>query len=196
MKKFIIAAVFGLFVCASYGQSFEKNDLILSGGLGRSILSSSNWGTYVNVPGYNINVQQPITIKAEYAMSDVIGLGVSSAYSSALGQWVAQSYNYELAFHKLSATARMNIHFLRKKVIDMYVGGGLGFKTGEYRAQTTNPNITPINLNVIPISLEASLGMRAYITPEVGAFAEFGAGHGYLQFGVVYKPLARTRNNE
>jgi hypothetical protein len=196
MKKLFLVASLGLLGLASSGQSFQKNDLILSGGLGRSILSTPNWDNYENIPGFSTNLFQPITLKAEFALSNEIGLGLSTVYSAASARWQDQGYSYESSYNKLSITPRLNIHFLRKKVLDMYIGGGLGYKTGEYQFKSTDPAFSPVSsIGVIHISLEASLGMRAYITPDLGAFAELGVGHGYLQFGVVYKPLAQTRND-
>jgi hypothetical protein len=196
MKKLFLVASLGLLGLASSGQSFQKNDLILSGGLGRSIFALGNWSTYQSIPGFSSTLFQPITLKAEFALSNEIGLGFSTVYSAASARWQDQGYSYESSYNKLSITPRLNIHFLRKKVLDMYVGGGLGYKTGEYLFKSNDPSFAPVSsIGVIPISLEASLGMRAYITPDLGAFAEFGAGHGYLHFGVVYKPLARTRND-
>ena len=195
MKKLILATAIGLLSICSQAQSFQKNDLVLSGGLGRSIFSTASWNAYQTIPGFRSSFLQPITLKAEYAITDEIGLGFSTVYSAATARWEDNSNTYEYGFNKLSITPRLNIHFLRKKVIDMYIGGGIGYKTGEYRIKSTDPAFSPNNsLGVIPISLEASLGIRAYITPDLGAFAEFGAGHGYLQFGVVYKPLLNTRN--
>ena len=195
MKKLILAATIGFMSFGSQAQSFQKNDLILSGGLGRSIFSTASWSTYQTIPSFRSTFLQPITLKAEFAITDEIGLGFSTVYSAATARWDDNTYSYESSYNKLSITPRLNIHFLRKKVVDMYIGGGIGYKTGEYRFKSTDPAFSPSSsLGVIPISLEASLGIRAYITPDLGAFAEFGAGHGYLQFGVVYKPLLNTRN--
>lgn len=195
MKKIILAAAIGFMSFGAQAQSFQKNDLILSGGLGRSIFSTASWSTYQTIPSFRSTFLQPITLKAEYAITDEIGLGFSTVYSAATARWDDNTYSYESSYNKLSITPRLNIHFLRKKVVDMYIGGGIGYKTGEYRFKSTDPAFSPSSsLGVIPISLEASLGIRAYITPDLGAFAEFGAGHGYLQFGVVYKPLLNTRN--
>lgn len=195
MKKLILAAAIGFMSIGSQAQSFQKNDLILSGGLGQSIFSTVDLSKYENIPSFRSTFLQPITLKGEFAITDVIGLGFSTVYSAASARWEANAYSYELSYNKLSITPRLNIHFLRKKVIDMYIGGGIGYKTGGYSFNSTDTTFSPFNsLGVIPISLEASLGIRAYITPDLGAFAEFGAGHGYLQFGVVYKPLLNTRN--
>ena len=195
MKKLILAAAIGFMSFGSQAQSFQKNDLILSGGLGRSIFSTASWSTYQTIPSFRSTFLQPITLKAEYAITDEIGLGFSTVYSAATAKWDDNTYSYESSYNKLSITPRLNIHFLRKKVVDMYIGGGIGYKTGEYRFKSTDPAFSPSSsLGVIPISLEASLGIRTYITSDLGAFAEFGVGHGYLQFGVVYKPLLNTRN--
>ena len=195
MKKLILVAAIGFMSFGSQSQSFQKNDLILSGGLGRSIFSTASWNTYQTIPGFRSTFLQPITLKAEYAITDEIGLGFSTVYSAATAKWDDNTYSYESSYNKLSITPRLNIHFLRKKVVDMYIGGGIGYKTGEYRFKSTDPAFSPSSsLGVIPISLEASLGIRTYITSDLGAFAEFGVGHGYLQFGVVYKPLLNTRN--
>jgi hypothetical protein len=195
MKKLILVAAIGFMSFGSQSQSFQKNDLILSGGLGRSIFSTASWSTYQTIPSFRSTFLQPITLKAEYAITDEIGLGFSTVYSAATAKWDDNTYSYESSYNKLSITPRLNIHFLRKKVVDMYIGGGIGYKTGEYRFKSTDPAFSPSSsLGVIPISLEASLGIRTYITSDLGAFAEFGVGHGYLQFGVVYKPLLNTRN--
>lgn len=182
-------------VLASNAQSFQKNDLVLSAGLGRTIFTIAVWDSYKTYPGFSSNFIQPITLKAEYAISNEIGLGLSSVYSSATCQWTDNSYNYHPSYHKFSVTPRLNIHFLRKKMIDMYLGGGIGYKTGAYQWDTNDPNfIPPVSVSVIPISLEASLGLRAFFTPEFGGFAELGIGHGYFQFGFAYKPLVSNRN--
>ena len=157
MKKLILAAAIGLMSFGSQAQSFQKNDLILSGGLGRSIFSTASWNTYQTIPGFRSTFLQPITLKAEYAITDEIGLGFSTVYSAATARWEDNAYSYESSYNKLSITPRLNIHFLRKKVIDMYIGGGIGYKTGEYRFKSTDPAFSPSSsLGVIPISLEAS----------------------------------------
>jgi len=195
MKKIIGAGICGLMAFCAQAQSFQKNDVILSGGLGQSLFSLADWDTYKNIPGFSSKFLQPITFKGEFAISDEIGIGLSTVYSAASARWTDSSFSYESNYSKLSITPRMNLHFLRKKVVDMYLGGGIGYKTGEYTYKTNNPRFKPVSsLGVIPVSLEASLGIRAYITPEFGGFAEFGIGHGFLQFGLAYKPMVHSRN--
>ena len=196
MKKVILTLILGIISLSHQAQSFQKNDLILSLGLGQSIFSTVDLSKYEKLPSFHSTFLQPITFKGEFAITDEIGLGLSSVYSAATASWTdSLSYSYKSSFNKLSITPRLNIHFLRKKMVDMYIGGGIGYKTGEYRLSGNNPNFLDyFSLGVIPISLEASLGIRAYITPEFGGFAELGIGHGYFQFGLAYKPLVNTRN--
>ena len=195
MKKLIFTLILGVISLSHQAQSFQKNDLVLSAGLGRTIFTTSAWDSYKTIPGFSSNFIQPITLKAEYAISNEIGLGLSSVYSSATAQWTDSNFNYRSSYNKFSVTPRLNIHFLKKKVVDMYLGGGIGYKTGSYQFDTNDPNFIPSgSISVIPISLEASLGLRAFFTPEFGGFAELGIGHGYFQFGFAYKPLVNTRN--
>jgi hypothetical protein len=195
MKKVILTLILGVISLSHQAQSFHKNDLVLSAGSGRTIFKSAGWDSYKLIPGFSSNFIQPLTIKAEFAITNEIGLGLSSVYSSATAQWSDSNYNYRSSYNKLSVTPRLNIHFLKNKVVDMYLGGGIGYKTGAYQFDSNDPNLIPsTTVSVIPISLEASLGIRAFFTPEFGGFAELGIGHGFFQFGLSYKPLVNTRN--
>jgi hypothetical protein len=203
MKKGLFTFGFLLVVLISSAQSFKKGDVVVSGGLGKSAFDFSFLNSYMKYLGFKQSYQGPFTGKLELALSDVVGIGVSCGFSQAYASWsridsvsttIPTEYKYRFDYIKSTITPRLNVHFVRHQYFDAYFGLGIGAKTGHYKTTTNDPFFSNnINLKTLPVSFECSLGVRGYFNPTWGAFLEAGAGHGYIQGGVIAKLPGRKK---
>ena len=204
MKKLkTIFAVLTVFVFCNASKvnaqgAFEKGKSYASLGYGYSLLnyknlffSGVNFTSTLKTSGFG-----PIGLKYEYAISDKIGIGFSAGYTKSsvtltdnLSTSGSEQYTYKYSFSKLTITPRLNFHLGGdNKKIDPYIGFGVGFKKVNYGFTTTDSNYKAANISgIIPMSFEASFGCRFLFSENLGGFAEIGAGHGFLQVGLVGK---------
>lgn len=170
--------------------AFEKGKSYASLGYGLTLFKAAKLLTITaNELGMKSNYFGPLLIKYEYAVSDKIGIGMSFGYTTVgVSATDDSNYTYKFKYNKLTATPRVNFHLGgENEKLDPYIGFGLGYKKVSYSLTTNNPDVPQIKIPGFPSSFEASVGCRYIFTPNVGAFIEVGAGHGYTQFGLVAK---------
>lgn len=121
----------------------------------------------------------PIGGRAEYMVTDMIGLGMEFNYSSNYVTWIEGAYSYEYSVTRIRAFPRFNIHFSNSEKLDAYVGAGLGYRDLVRSFSSDNPNHQNIKIPVIiPIAIRFGLGTRYFFTDRIGIGLEFGFGGG------------------
>ncbi len=151
--------------------------------------------TITSVSGYG-----PFHGKLEYALGNHFGFGVSVNYSSVSFTRLDSAYNpsyYQLpinmSFYKstfFSLNARLNYHFFPEKIIDPYIGIGLGFKQIKIKYQSVNNYNTNgtgyVENQGLPFGFELTTGLRFFVTKRIGAYIECGISRSLVQGGLSF----------
>jgi len=89
----------------------------------------------------------------------------------------------------MSALARMNIHFGSSDKLDVYWGFGIGYRTNNFKYYTTDPDDETVLAwkALLPIGFETTMGVRYYLTDNIGIYAEAGLGKSVAQAGLAIK---------
>lgn len=174
-------------------QTFEEGNKIISIGYGTPNLGKSILKTYETNEEYKVKGLGPLHAKFEYGITDKIGIGLSINHVNYSATWVEtnssnQSYDYKFARNSTAFNARLNFHFGESNVIDPYFGFGLGYKTTSNKWTTNDPTFENVSLGgLFPLGFETTFGIRAYFTPNIGAFAEVGVAKSVIQGGLCFK---------
>ena len=151
-----------------------------------------------SLANYKVTGVGPIHFKAEYALSDIVSLGLSVNYVSAHREWTnyysyygqsyANGYSEGENFSSLSVLGRMNIHFATSKILDPYVGFGVGYRNSKIEYYSNDPTYIPTSTAaIIPVGFEMSFGLRVYVSPNIGFFTEVGLTKSLIQGGLAIK---------
>lgn len=121
----------------------------------------------------------PIGARAEYMVTDMIGLGMEFNYSAHYATWIEGAYSYEYSVTRIRAFPRFNIHFSNSEKLDAYVGAGLGYRDLVRSFSSDDPNHQNKTMPaVFPIALRFGIGVRYFFTDHIGLGLEFGLGGG------------------
>ena len=138
--------------------------------------------------------------KYEYAFTDKFSAGLSIGHAKIRGSWKASNSNdefWDLSFsdpnagnYTLSSSsivARFNWNMLKTEKIDVYFGTGAGLRFESYSENVVESEIYGAeNIKMlVPLSFEASFGLRYFITPNFGFYSEVGLAKSFFQGGVV-----------
>jgi hypothetical protein len=178
MKKSYILSLF----CAmcvmfahvdSFGQEFQKGDIIVSPGLGLGYYYGGGFaaGLYVN---------------AEFSITDEIAVGPYFAFT----KWnnnIGLGYDYNYTF--IDFGARGSYHFgkllkVNTDQFDPYAGAFLGFVSSSYNSDFGNDYDDPYDGGV---RAGIYAGARWFFTEKFGAFGEVGVGLYPIVLGVTFK---------
>ena len=147
---------------------------------GAIIKSVSNSGSSVK----NLN---HIGGRAEFMISDQVGLGVEFTFANA-----SISYNdsanlnqYTLGIRKYRILGKMNYHFATTESIDPYFTIGAGLKKTTFYDNGTNNN--EFSFNLVPVAIRFGVGVRYFFNDFIGLNAEVGLGGPLMQVGVSVK---------
>jgi outer membrane protein W len=164
--------------------------------------TNNNNNTSDNIRVFNLN---HLGGKAEYMLTDVIGLGVEYTFAATTAKYT-ESYQTYLGNNVYSTTtndytarivkqrilAKINFHFATSKVLDPYATAGIGYKTS--LLTSNNPNdaasVSDINdsfLNFFPVAFRVGAGLRYYFLKNVGVGIEAGIGGPIIQGGISIK---------
>lgn len=182
-------------------NAFQEAKSYISLGYGYSILNS---GMVLNLLDEDVssNVSAssfgPVVLKYEYAVTETIGIGASFGYSSlnltetniVESGGMIHKYTYSYKGPKITASARINYHFLEHKVIDPYIGFGFGFRQRTISYESNDPSDLDSGIiyrTLFPVAAEATIGSRFIFSKHLGAFIEMGVAHGFIQGGLVGK---------
>ncbi|MFI5172022.1 MAG: outer membrane beta-barrel protein [Chitinophagales bacterium] len=178
-------------------QAFEEGNMVFSIGYGFPNLVGAIFNAYETFDGYNSSSLGPIFIKGEYAVNDHIGVGLAIGYSSTTVEWNyddfdAQGdpvvYTSSWKYSSLGILARVNWHFGDSDVFDPYFGVGMGYRTGNYTFDSTDPDALEDQLStLVPFGFETTVGARYFFTDNIGAYAELGFAKAPFQIGLAIK---------
>lgn len=144
---------------------------------------------------FKTKIENPFNLKFEYGLNKKNALAISLSHVIVRASW--QGYNSDgflligdnnSGYYKLNSTSiifRVNHSIVKKEKLEIYFGEGFGFRveTFKYFGQDVYYEEKPI----VPISIEASLGMRYYFTPNIGLYSELGLAKSIFQGGLVLK---------
>jgi opacity protein-like surface antigen len=204
-----LSLAFGTLCLAQDGQNaaekpaFEMNKHYISAGIGAGNFYQTFFRLILNSNEENsasFSSVGPLFFKYEYALTDKFGLGVHVASITNKANYTYdnnnQTFNAELTCNAYSILARANYHFVNRKVIDPYVGLGLGYK-GYKLSFTDNNQDRSKGLNTIekglnqlpnfPLGVELTFGFRVMPTNFIGFYMETGLAKGVIQGGLVAK---------
>ncbi|MFY9308982.1 MAG: outer membrane beta-barrel protein [Bacteroidia bacterium] len=138
--------------------------------------------------------------KFEYMINDHFGIGADYTfarvtnyintldYRNEIGQYKVANGSYKESLTKQRVLVRMNIHFGTTSTIDPYISFGAGYKQSVYKNDfPSDYPINDVNINLIPISFRAAIGMRWFFMDGIGLNFEGGIGGPAIQGGVSVK---------
>lgn len=143
-----------------------------------------------------------VVLKAEYFMSDRIGIAGSLCYGffathdvaennvwdGNTQTWTTQNYFYDSKIHKLRFTLGINIHALRTHRVDSYFGFQAGGKDAWLKYKTNDPNVTgDAEIFVFPFAMRVHYGFRIFFNEFLAANMELGLGGPLINAGLTYK---------
>jgi hypothetical protein len=179
----------------------EKGNFMISGGIGflslegiaqtfiTSVLSFTS--TYTDL---TTNASTPILVKGEYMVSDYIGLGLNVNYSTFKANFkVDKVYDGSADMTRTSIIFRGNGHLGKlisenNKSWDPFIGLGLGYQNiqlnyADNQSLTPDPTFTV----PVPVTFEATAGIRYFMIPNIGAYLELGISRAFMQVGITAK---------
>lgn len=153
----------------------------------------------------------PLGLRAEYLISDKIGIGFDFIYNSNRITYTSvdttttydenfdpiyevKTSEYERLMNRIRVHARINFHFdISNPNLDGYFGIGAG-TNNRFRkfwidgAVDTDESTTDISkITLMPVSMRICTGLRYYFTPNIGANMEIGLGGPLLSAGLSVK---------
>lgn len=169
----------------NFGASFAKN-----------FETSGNTGVEVKGLG-------PLGLRAEYVVSEKVGVGLDviyndydvrytatdSVYDGTTGTYSVTSSSNRYTMQRLRVQARMNYHFeTNNPNFDAYFGVGAGsnnrFRKAYENGVEVQDNTDLGNLTLFPVSFRVCTGFRYYFAENIGINFELGLGGPVLSGGV------------
>lgn len=192
-KKLIFIFLLALFFnpVTSFSQGFEKGKMSLSAGYGAPNFAGILFKTLKTYTGFSSTYVGPYFGKFEYAISDMVGLGMNYAYTSATIKYddyyinavnTEEPYVAELEFSSMSFLGRVNFHFSPAKALDPYLGFGVGYKKSTYKYLDDHSEGSFKSPN--PFGMDMTFGVRYFFTENIGIYSEIGIAKGLLQGGI------------
>lgn len=195
--RFIAIVLLCLTYCQSQAQAFEKNNILLSLGLGgvSEVTGSSSDGAFAPPSHVSFAPLRPqFMIKAEFGVHKYWGLGfiastdgrmnMSYPYSpgrySELNTQFGLLVNYHI--YQLIADKLHNPLKMHADKIDIYTGFTIGATMNIEQIQGV-PNQQPFFAPFMGLHT----GIRYYVTPRLSIYGEFGIGQSHFNAGITYK---------
>lgn len=205
--KALILFCFTSINLASFGQAFEKNELIVEVGMGFPNLSYFRSTVASGGHFYGIGSQEERIHKSygqfiassEYLMTDKIGFEIGFHYGKyydyrtttqeifTQNAVTTQTYFYEQKTNRLRVYLGMNFHVIRTERLDSYFGIKCGIKKTFIDYESNDPNNSSPSEFEIPFGLRATYGIRYFINQNWGLHTEMGLGGPVITFGLTYK---------
>jgi len=200
LKSSIVLAL-SLFSFGAFAQAYEEGKFIVQAGYG-----FPNWGktllktSIVNSNATNVSALGfgPIHARAEYALTDRFGMGISfnfnsygftwteqqNVYNSTTGLYEIRNYDYTVKVTSPAILVRFNRHWEVNDKVDAYWGMGTGWNGAKYTFTSNDPNYNTESLNTpFPVAFEITFGMKYYFTENIGFYIEAGYAKSILQGG-------------
>lgn len=172
---------------AEGGQAYETGKVVITAGYGWPNLGKAVLVALVNDSAVNVKVtgMGPVHFRAEYAISDGVGLGVSVNYISCGVTYTELPYEYKFSRSSLSILGRLNFHFGTTKELDPYFGIGAGYKQATWKFSSNDPSYIGESIpGFNPFGFETTIGVRYYFTPAFGIYTELGIAKSVVQAGL------------
>ena len=209
MKKllFIFICAMALSTSNASAQALGEGGVSIDAYYGfPNLYNTSFQALYSDGNELNLNVGGigPVGIRAEYMLADKFGIGVDVSFSSAkvgfdfeqsvynetTNEFDQVTYSEEVRTSKISAIATFNYHFIDK--VDFYAMFGAGYKNRNFAFSSNDPAFDEASANVsvtlIPVALRLALGVRYFLTDNIGLSMQLGFGHsGVLNGGLAFK---------
>ncbi len=170
------------------GKSFEQGKFVISAGYGFPNLGKAVLTALVSDSAVNLKVtgMGPVHFRAEYALSDGVGFGVSVNYISCGVSFTELPYTYNFTRSSLSILARINFHFGTTENLDPYFGVGAGYRQATWKFTSSDPAYGGESVpGFTPFGFETTIGVRYYFTPGFGMYTELGIAKSVIQAGLV-----------
>lgn len=160
----------------------------------------ANSGTEVDLKIGGIG---PVGLRGEYMVADKVGVGLdigfnnssvsysenTTEYNSSTGNYDPVTYRYDFKTSKIGVMATFNYHFLDNDKVDAYVVIGAGYGKRSFDFSSTDPNYENTTIQGgIPVASRVGVGMRYFLTDNIGLNMGIGFGQGGIaNAGVSFK---------
>jgi hypothetical protein len=136
----------------------------------------------------------PVGLRAEYMLSNVVGLGGDLQFNRYSLSWTetiydlyglsSTTYSYKINWTRIRAMARVAFHFAVSRVVDPYFAVSGGLRIESFSVETNDPDYD-VGIAGVGPAVRLALGTRFFFTPNIGAFAELGVfGGGLFHVGL------------
>lgn len=205
MKRWILGTALTFILCLSFqpsakAQAVEQGDIIIEGFYGWPNFATFLLRTAYGLSGDNsveVSSTGPLGGRAEYMITDNIGIGVEAYYGASGITWegfgVSQSgsdtmYMYDVDYNRFTANLRAAYHFDLGESFDAYVAGGFGYRYTRTSFDTDDPQFVEESVGgIFPFSVRGAVGGRYYIANTIGLGLEFALGGPLVSGGVSIK---------
>jgi hypothetical protein len=180
--------------CAAQDDSkyaFQKGRLYISAGAGAPNQNTLILKPILNEENFSYRGRGPFHMKAEYALLDNLGIGISlnrvafDAQFKVNNAQLAQYFDYRLRFVSSSLLLRLNGQVPLGKTTSIYGGAGIGFKTGRPRLESDDPMMKDFSFPfMFPVGFELTAGFRWMPLPALGLYVETGMAKSLIQGGL------------
>ena len=190
MKRNIITAglftVGILFVNHSNAQVLPAGSALVEVHYGYpNLLTSLAKNLYVSsgsVVDLKISGIGPMGVRAEYLLTNVVGIGLEGNYVNTSITYDSAAFFYQIAINRVRVFPRMNFHFVQNSdMVDAYAIFGAGYHKVNYAFKTNDPNFIEETFpGWFPVAIRMGVGIRVFFAGLLGAGMEFGIGGGGL----------------
>ena len=171
----------------------------LSLGAGFPNLPVAFFNIYDSKRNFNVDGKGPYHIKYENRISSFLSLGLNinnMSYHVSYTEDVLDTVNgiilpnnIDIKSNNTAFNVRCNLHFInpeKNDKLDVYMGLGLGLRFGKLNVSSQYSAFTPsIKLpNLSKIGFETTIGMRYFLTDNIGVYSEFGPAKSLIQGGL------------
>ncbi len=206
MKKLLLTCITSiLLVVNSFSQSVGTGTILVDGYYGYGTLTSLLFKVIADANGISGGTYSnfgPVGARVEYMVSETFGVGfeanytkssasfkdVRSVYNNFTNSYQDVVYNYTLSNTRIRFMPRINLHFGQSDKFDGFFAVAAGYKGGDWRVSSNDPDFVASTASNIPLAFRMGLGGRYFLTEDFNLNMELGlSGGALLHFGVGVK---------
>jgi len=191
-KKITLGIAFLCFFMTAKAQVYQKGNVLFDVYYGAPNLYTATFkaaytdNTYYT--GITTSSLGPLGIKAEYLLSEKIGIGVhfNDAVSNLSATYTdpstSQTYTYTAKSNVMRIFPTLNVHMGNSSNFDPYFSFGLGYNHRSTTFSVNDPNYTGsvTYKSLVPVATRIEFGMRYFFTDNIGINAFVGLPGGAL----------------
>lgn len=154
----------------------------------------SDLGDFTSSGSNTISKIGPFYWKLEAQITHHFALGFSTAYLRTRYETLdSDATNFR--YSNLSIMLRLNFFALNMRDFKLYSGFGIGYKGIGKKdiVQISNEDEILEQLNLQPLAIEFTAGIRYFLTDDLGIYTEIGVAKSVIQPGVVYSFYSKNR---